>query len=50
MFGKARCRLCGDSVRLALKHLNDRHSEVMAEGKMTKAKMEKLLQKYFSDE
>ena len=50
MFGKAKCRLCGDSVRFALRHLNDRHPEVMAGGNMTKAKMEKLVQKYFSDE
>ena len=49
MFGKAKCRLCGDSVRLALKHLNDKHPEVMA-GELTKAKMEKLMQKYFADE
>lgn len=50
MFGKSKCRLCGDSVRLALKHLNDKHPDVMAEGEMTKAKMEKLLRKYFSEE
>jgi hypothetical protein len=51
MFGKAKCRLCGDSVRFALKHLNDKHPEVMAgEKEMTKAKMEKLVQKYFADE
>lgn len=50
MFGNAKCRLCGDSVRLALKHLNDKHPEVMEGGKMSKAKMEKLMQKYFADE
>jgi hypothetical protein len=27
MFGKAKCRLCGDEVRLALKHLRDKHVE-----------------------
>ena len=29
MFGKAKCRLCGDSVRFALRHLKEKHPEIL---------------------
>jgi hypothetical protein len=50
VFGKARCKICGDMVRLAIKHLNDKHPEVL-EGKdnRSKAGLEKLVEKYFDD-
>ena len=46
MFGKAKCKLCGDEVRLALKHLNDRHPEVL-EGEKSRDRLKKLVDKYF---
>lgn len=48
MFGKARCKICGDSVRLVLKHLNDKHPEVMA-GNKSRENMDRLVKKYFED-
>jgi len=48
VFGKARCKICGDSVRLVLKHLNDKHPEVMA-GNKSRESMDKLVKKYFED-
>ncbi|HEY7507926.1 MAG TPA: hypothetical protein VH677_02255 [Nitrososphaera sp.] len=47
MFGKAKCRLCGDSVRFALKHLTEKHPELV-QGEMDREKMRKLVDKYFS--
>lgn len=47
MFGKAKCRLCGDNVRFALKHLTEKHPEIM-KGEMDREKMRKLVDKYFS--
>ena len=29
MFGKAKCKLCGDSVRFALRHLKEKHPETL---------------------
>lgn len=51
MFGKARCKICGDSVRLVLKHLNDKHPEVMA-GSSDKSResLDRLVKKYFSED
>lgn len=48
MFGKARCKICGDNVRFVLKHLNDKHPEVMA-GSKSRESMDKLVKKYFED-
>ncbi len=47
VFGKAKCKLCGDEVRFALKHLNEKHPEVM-KGETSRDKMQKLIEKYFS--
>ena len=46
MFGKAKCRLCGDEVRFALKHLRDKHTEVF-EGTARTMKMPQIMKKYF---
>lgn len=47
MFGKAKCKLCGDSVRFALKHLRDKHSAVY-EGEVRKrATMSEIMKAYF---
>ncbi|MEW5839876.1 hypothetical protein [Nitrososphaera sp.] len=51
MFGKARCKICGDTVRLVLKHLNDKHPEVMAgSGSKSRESMDKLVKKYFEED
>jgi hypothetical protein len=49
MFGKARCRLCGDRVRFVLRHLRQKHPEAMDidTAKMT---MEKIVKKYFLED
>ncbi|MGI0023788.1 MAG: hypothetical protein ACREA4_01425 [Nitrososphaera sp.] len=46
MFGKARCRLCGDDVRLALKHLRDKHGEIY-DTDVKRMKMPQIMKKYF---
>ncbi|HEX2615086.1 MAG TPA: hypothetical protein VHL10_06305 [Nitrososphaera sp.] len=46
MFGKAKCRLCGDSVRLALKHLRDSHPEIY-DREVKKMRMPEIMKKYF---
>lgn len=46
MFGKAKCKLCGDSVRLALKHLKDKHPEIY-EGEVKRMRMPQIMDKYF---
>jgi hypothetical protein len=46
MFGKAKCKLCGDNVRLALKHLKDKHSEIY-DSEVKKMRMPQIMDKYF---
>jgi len=48
VFDKARCKICGDSVRFVLKHLNEKHPEVMA-GSKSRDSMDRLVKKYFED-
>jgi hypothetical protein len=45
MFGKAKCKLCGETVRFALRHLSQRHPELM--GELRKLQMSKIMDKYF---
>jgi hypothetical protein len=49
MFGKAKCKLCGDEVRLALKHLRDKHEEIYRREVASKMKMSGVMKKYFVD-
>ena len=49
MFGKAKCKLCGDEVRLALKHLRDKHSEIYSREVGGKMKMSSFMKRYFVD-
>jgi len=42
MFAKAKCKLCGQSVRLALRHLNQKHPEVLDDKEVIKLKMENI--------
>lgn len=48
MFGKAKCKICGDEVRFALKHLKDKHGDVF-EGEVRTMKMDKIMKKYFAE-
>jgi hypothetical protein len=48
MFGKAKCKLCGDEVRFALRHLHQKHSEIF-EGEVRKMKMPQIMKKYFDE-
>jgi hypothetical protein len=47
MFGKAKCKLCGDEVRLALKHLRDKHAEIYSREVAGKMKMTSVMKRYF---
>jgi GTP cyclohydrolase II len=47
VFGKAKCRLCGDNVRFALRHLKQKHSDLY-DREATKMKMAKIMEKYFT--
>jgi hypothetical protein len=49
MFGKTKCKLCGDEVRLALKHLRDKHGEIYRKEVASKIKMSDVMKKYFLD-
>jgi len=46
MFGKAKCKLCGDEVRFALRHLKEKHEEIF-DGEVRKMKMPQIMKKYF---
>jgi hypothetical protein len=47
MFGKAKCRLCGDEVRFALKHLKDKHGIY---NEIRHMRMEQIMKKYFEEQ
>ena len=47
MFGKAECRLCGEKVRFALRHLKTKHPDEYE--KVTRLEMSKIMKKYFRD-
>jgi hypothetical protein len=47
MFGKEKCKLCGDSVRFALRHLKEKHSETLKARDIIKLNMSRILEKYF---
>jgi hypothetical protein len=42
MFGKAKCKLCGDSVRFALRHLKEKHSETLKDRDVIKLNMSRF--------
>jgi hypothetical protein len=48
LFGKAKCKLCGDDVRFALKHLKERHPESSKDIDVINLKMSKIMEKYFT--
>lgn len=47
MFGKARCKVCGDEVRLTLKHFPDKHRDIYEAEVAGKMKMADFMRKYF---
>jgi ribosome-binding protein aMBF1 (putative translation factor) len=47
MFGKAKCKLCGDEIRFALRHLKQKHSEVLSDKDVAKLNMSRIMEKYF---
>ena len=47
MFGKARCKVCGDEVRLTLKHFSDKHREIYEAEVAGKMNMSLFMKKYF---
>jgi hypothetical protein len=49
MFGKTKCKLCGDEVRLALKHFSDKHREIYDSKVAGKLEMSDFMRKYFID-
>ncbi len=49
MFGKTKCKLCGDEVRFALKHLRGKHRDVYSREVVSKIKMSDVMKKYFFD-
>jgi hypothetical protein len=50
LFGKLKCRLCGDKVRFVVRHLNEKHPETLSEKDVVKLKMKNIIAKYFSEE
>ena len=47
MFGKAKCKLCGDSVRFAFWHLKEKHPETLKDRDVIKLNMSKIMKKFF---
>ena len=47
MFGKAKCKLCGDDVRFALRHLKQNHPKVLADKDVANLNMSRVIEKYF---
>ena len=47
LFGKTKCRLCGDHVRFALRHLEQKHPQILGDEDVKRLNMKKILEKYF---
>lgn len=47
MFAKVKCKLCGDEVRFAIKHLKDKHG-IFKE--IRHMRMEQIMGKYFEEQ
>ena len=47
MFGKTKCKLCGSEVRFALRHLKQKHAELMDDKDMAKLNMSRIMKKFF---
>lgn len=47
MFGKAKCKLCGNEVRFAIRHLKQKHAELLDDKDMAKLNMSRIMKKFF---
>ena len=47
MFDKAKCKLCGDSVRFAIRHLKEKHPETLKDRDVIKLNMSRIMEKFF---
>jgi len=47
MFEKVKCKLCGNYVRFALRHLKQKHHEALYDRDVAKLNMSKVMGKYF---
>jgi hypothetical protein len=50
MFGKTTCKVCGDKVRFVLKHLRQKHPEILADPDVSRLRMDSIIKKYFTSE
>jgi hypothetical protein len=48
MFGKAKCKICGKNVRFALRHLRQKHPEILNDQDIVKLRMDNVMRKYFT--
>ena len=48
MFGKAICKICGQNVRFALRHLKQKHPETLNDQDIVKLRMDNVMRKYFT--
>jgi hypothetical protein len=49
MFGKAKCKLCGDNVRFILKHLKEKHPETLNDKDVIQLKMSRIMENTLSN-
>jgi hypothetical protein len=47
MFGKAKCKLCGDNVRFVLRYLKEKHPETLKDTDVIKLNMSRIIEKFF---
>ena len=47
MFGKSKCRLCGDKVRFVVRHLDEKHPETLSDKDVVKLKMQNIMANTF---
>lgn len=47
MFAKARCKLCNDQVRFALRHLRTKHPEVLSDRDVARLNMPQIMKRFF---
>jgi hypothetical protein len=47
LFGKAKCKLCNNNVRFALRHLKEKHPETLKDTDVIKLNMSRIMEKYF---
>ena len=47
MFGKAKCKLCGDNVRFVLRYLKEKHPETLKDTDVIKLNMSRIMEKFF---